>query len=241
MGKSGYDDTPLLPNSPYCVHDHRRPAPAVVTPGSDNSPPSDAIVLFDGTSLDGWQSANGGDAPWQMADGYMEVVPRTGDIVSTARFGDVQYHLEFACPSEVKGESQGRGNSGVFLMSLYEIQVLDGYDNPTYADGTTAAVYGEYPPLVNACRPPGEWQTYDIFWTAPRFNGPELVSPAYLTLIHNGVLVHHHVEVLGPTGHRGVYRYEAHPPTGPLRLQDHGDLVRYRNIWARPVKGYDEG
>ena len=154
MGKSGYDDTPLLPNSPYCVHDHQRPAPAVVTPGSDNSPPSDAVVLFDGTSLDGWQSANGGDAPWQVADGYMEVAPRTGDIVSAARFGDVQYHLEFACPSEVKGESQGRGNSGVFLMSLYEIQVLDGYENPTYADGTTAAVYGEYPPLVNACRPP---------------------------------------------------------------------------------------
>ena len=114
-----------------------------MTPGSHNSPPSDAVVLFDGTSLDSWQSANGGDASWQVADGYMEVVPRSGDIVSTVRFGDVQYHLEFACPSEVKGESQGRGNSGVFLMSLYEIQVLDGYDNPTYADGTTAAVYGE--------------------------------------------------------------------------------------------------
>ena len=241
MGKSGYDDTPLLPNSPYCVHDYRRPAPAVVTPGRDNSPPADAVVLFDGARLDSWQSANGGDAPWRVADGYMEVVPRTGDIVSTVRFGDAQYHLEFACPSEVKGDSQGRGNSGVFLMSLYEIQVLDGYENPTYADGTTGAVYGEYPPLVNACRPPGEWQTYDIFWQAPRFNGAELVSPAYLTLVHNGVLVHHHVEVLGPTGHRGVYRYEAHPPTGPLRLQDHGDLVRYRNIWARPVKGYDEG
>jgi hypothetical protein len=240
MGKSGYDDTPLLPNSPYCVHDHQRPAPAVVTPGSDNSPPSDGVVLFDGTSLDGWQSANGGDAPWQVADDYMEVVPRSGDIVSTACFGDVQYHLEFACPSEVKGESQGRGNSGVFLMSLYEIQVLDGYDNPTYADGTTAAVYGEYPPLVNACRRPGEWQTYDIVFVAPRFEEDRLASPALITVIHNGVLVHHCQEALGPTGHKRLPSYdEPHGPKGPLMLQDHGDAVRYRNIWIRPIRDYD--
>lgn len=251
MGKLGYDDTPMLPNSPYCVHDDRRPAPTVVTPGSDDGPPSDAVVLFDGSDLSGWTSfkaaemgrwagsSMGGEAEWKVENGYMEVVPRTGDIATKAVFGDVQYHLEFACPAEVKGDSQGRGNSGVFVMGLYEIQVLDGYDNPTYADGITASVYGEYPPLVNACRPPGQWQTYDIFWTAPRFSGVELVSPAYLTLIHNGVLVHHHVELMGPTGHRNVYRYEAHPPAGPLRLQDHGDLVRFRNIWARALRGYD--
>ena len=140
MGKLGYDDTPMLPNSPYCVHDDRRPAPTVVTPGGDNSPPSDAVVLFDGSDLSGWQSAKGGDAEWNVADGHMEVAPSTGDIVSVERFGDVQYHLEFACPAEIKGESQGRGNSGVFVMGRYEIQVLDGYDNPTYADGITAAV-----------------------------------------------------------------------------------------------------
>ncbi len=240
MGKTGYDDTPMLPDSLYCVHDHRRPAPTAVTPSIDNAPPSDAVILFDGGDLSGWLSVKGGEAGWKVADGHMEVAPGTGDIASIARFGDVQYHLEFACPAEIKGESQGRGNSGVFVMGLYEIQVLDGYDNPTYADGTTAAVYGEYPPLVNACRPPGEWQTYDIFWTAPRFSGIDLVNPAYVTLVHNGVLVHHHVEVLGPTGHRNVYRYEAHAPTGPLKLQDHGDLVRYRNIWPRAPQGYDD-
>ena len=242
MSKIGYDDTPMLPDSPYCVHDHRRPAPAVVTPGSDNAPPSDAVILFDGSDLSGWQSVKGGEALWKVAEGHMEVVPGTENIVSIARFGDVQYHLEFACPAEIKGESQLRGNSGVFVMGKYEIQVLDGYNNPTYADGTTAAVYGEYPPLVNACRPPGEWQTYDIFWTAPRFSGVDLVSPAYLTLVHNGVLVHNHVEIMGPTGNRNIYRYEAHAPAGPLMLQNHlGDLVRYRNIWARSLKGYDEG
>ena len=126
-------------------------------------------------------------------------------------------------------------------MVKYEIQVLDGYNNPSYADGTTAAVYGEYPPLVNACRPPGQWQTYDILWTAPRFNGVDLVSPAYATVIHNGIVVHNHVELHGPTGHCNVYPYIAHAPKGPLRLQDHGDLVRFRTIWARPIGGYDEG
>ena len=241
MGKLGYDDTPLIRDSTYCVHDPKRLAPRVVVPADAvGQAPADAVVLFDGSDLSGWSSISGGDAGWKVEDGYMEVVPGTGDIQTNAHFGDVQYHLEFACPAEVKGESQGRGNSGVFLMGRYEIQILDGYENPTYADGITASVYGEYPPLVNACRPPGEWQTYDIFWTAPRFSGVDLVSPAYVTLVHNGVLVHHHVEVMGPTGHRNVYRYEAHAPAGPLKLQDHGDLVRYRNIWARALKSYDE-
>jgi hypothetical protein len=213
----------------------------VVTPGAEaGQAPSDAVVLFDGSDLAGWNSLKGGDAAWKVEDGYMEVAPGTGDIQTSQWFGDVQYHVEFACPAEVKGDSQGRGNSGVFLMGRYEIQVLDGYDNPTYADGITAAIYGEYPPLVNACNKPGAWQVYDILWQAPRFNGVDLISPAFVTILHNGVVVHHHIELLGPTGHQDVYRYEAHPPQGPLRLQDHGDLVRYRNIWARALGGYDE-
>ena len=241
MGKLGYDDTPLIRDSTYCVHDPMRPAPRVVEPADAvGQAPADAVVLFDGSDLSGWSKVGGGDPGWKVEDGYMEVVPGTGDIQTNAHFGDVQYHLEFACPAEIKGESQGRGNSGVFLMGRYEVQVLDGYENPTYADGITASVYGEYPPLVNACRPPGQWQTYDILWTAPRFNGVDLVSPAYATVIHNGVVVHNHVELHGPTGHCDVYPYVAHAPKGPLRLQDHGDLVRFRTIWARPIGGYDE-
>jgi hypothetical protein len=140
----------------------------------------------------------------------------------------------------VKGSSQGRGNSGVFLMGRYEIQVLDGYDNITYADGITASIYGQYPPLVNACRKPGEWQTYDIFLVEARFDGEKLVSPAYVTVVHNGVLVHHHQEIMGSTGHRNLSSYKGPYSKGPLRLQDHGDLVRYRNIWIREIKGCDQ-
>jgi hypothetical protein len=167
---------------------------------------------------------------------------RTGDIETKELFGDCQLHIEWAAPAEVRGESQGRGNSGVFLMGRYEIQVLDGYENPTYADGTTASIYGQYPPLVNACRRPGEWQVYDIFFVAPRWEGERLLSPAYVTVLHNGVLVHHHQALMGPTGHRNATSYDRpHPPEGPLKLQDHRDPVRYRNIWIRRLTGYDEG
>ncbi|MFO7535371.1 MAG: DUF1080 domain-containing protein [Kiritimatiellia bacterium] len=239
MAQLGYDDTPLLPGGQWQVHDPKRPAPRVVTPGTEaGRAPSDAITLFDGGSLSGWVGREG-DAQWKVENGHMEVAPKTGDIWTRESFGDCQLHVEFACPAVVKGDSQGRGNSGVFMMGIYEIQVMDGYQNPTYADGLTAAVYGEYPPLVNACRKPGEWQSYDILWTAPRFNGVDLVKPAYLTLLHNGVVVHNRLELLGPTGHRDVYPYKAHAPRGPLKLQDHGDLVRFRNIWYRPITGYD--
>ena len=242
----GYDDTPLIPGQKWKVHDSARPQPRVVTPGTASSSdapgqaPADSVVLFDGSDLSKWKSCkDGGEAKWKVENGYMQVEPGTGNILTDEQFGDCQLHIEWASPSEVKGESQGRGNSGVFLMRKYEIQVLDCYENPTYADGLTGGIYGQYPPLVNACRKPGEWQTYDIVWIAPRFDGEKLVSPARVTVILNGVVLHHDKELLGPTQHRKEPAYEAHPPVGPLELQDHGDLVRFRNIWYRPLSGYD--
>jgi hypothetical protein len=242
----GYEDTPLLPGTRFRVHDGARPQPPIVHPGTASTPehpgrpPSDAVLLFGGTDLAPWVSVQGGEAGWRVEHGYVQVVPGTGDIQTREHFGDCQLHLEWAAPALVTGEGQNRGNSGVLLMGRYEIQVLDGYQNPTYPDGTTAAIYGQYPPLVNACRKPGDWQCYDIIWTTPRFNGDQLVSPAYVTLLHNGLVVHHHTALLGPTQHRQVASYRAHSPMGPLRLQDHGDAVRYRNIWYRPLKTYDE-
>ena len=165
----------------------------------------------------------------------MQVVPGTGDVQTTHVFGDCQLHVEFRSPDVVKGHGQGRGNSGVFLMGTYEIQVLDCRDNPTYADGTTGALYGQYPPLVNACRSAGEWSTYDIIWRAPRFEGDRVVSPASATVILNGVVVQNHQVLLGQTNHKVLPAYHPHGLTGPLRLQDHGDLVRFRNIWYRPL------
>ena len=241
----GYDDTPYLPDSPWRVHDIKRAQPTIVTPGTASTqaapgqPPSDAVVLFDGTDLSGWKGKDG-PAQWLLQDGYMEV-NGTGGIESIEVFGDCQLHLEFAAPTEIRGSSQGRGNSGVFLQGLYEIQVLDNYDNPTYADGTTGAIYGQYPPLVNPCREPGEWQVYDIAFVAPRFSGGKVVSPAYITVLLNGVLLHHRQAIQGPTGHKTLSSYEGDiPAKGPLSLQDHGgDKVRFRNIWLRHLRGYD--
>jgi hypothetical protein len=237
----GYDDTPTIPGSRYRVHDSTRPQPRVVAPGTASTaevpgkPPADAVVLFDGRDLSAWVGRNGEPAAWKVEGGYMEVAPGTGDILTRASFGDCHLHLEWATPAEVRGNSQGRGNSGVFLMGLYEIQVLDCYDNPTYADGTAGAIYGEYPPLVNASRPPGEWQTYDIVWLAPRFEGERLVTPPYATILHNGIVVQYHRALIGPTSHRRVVPWVAHPPQGPLKLQDHKDPVRFRNVWYRPL------
>lgn len=243
----GYDDTPLIPGGQYKVHDGSRPQPRVVAPGTESSPeragsaPSDAIILFDGKDASGWKGKGGGAFGWKVENGYMEVTPGSGDIRTVEEFGDCQLHLEWAAPTVVKGDSQGRGNSGVFLLGLYEIQVLDCYNNPTYADGTTGGIYGQYPPLVNACRKPGEWQSYDIIWSSPRFEGPNRVKAPAVTIFLNGVVLHHHTEIQGPTQHRNVATAKPHPETGPLTLQDHGDLVRYRNIWYRPLKGYDQG
>ena len=240
----GYDDTPFLPGGHWRVHDGNRPQPPVVTPATYDkpfAPPSDAVVLFDGASLDGWVSKNtGGPAEWKVENGYMEVVPGTGYIATKEHFGNCQLHLELAEPTVIKGESQGRGNSGVFLMGRYEIQVLDCYNNLTYPDGTAGAIYGQFPPLVNPCRQPGEWQTYDILWEAPLFVEGKCVVPAYLTVLFNGVVIHNHTRLLGWTTHRDLTDYVEHPEVGPLELQDHGDLVRFRNIWYRPLKGYDE-
>jgi len=232
----GYTDTPVLPGTSWTVHDPRRPQPRVVTPAPYDrpfDPPSDAIILFNGRDLSAWTGRDG-EARWKVENGHVEVAPKTGNIWTRENFGDGHYHIEWAAPTVIKGEGQGRGNSGVFLMRLYEVQVLDGYENRTYADGTTAAIYGQFPPLVNACRRPGEWQTYDIFWCGPRFEGERLVRPARITVVFNGIPVHVCRELMGPTEHRKLPAYRPHSEVAPLELQDHGDLVRYRNIWYRP-------
>jgi hypothetical protein len=237
----GYENTPMLPGSRWRVHDGKRPQPKVVRPGEKlGQPPSDAIVLFDGQDVAKWIGRDRSDVKWKVESGVLEVVPKSGDIQTREHFGDCHLHIEWATPAEVKGDGQGRGNSGVFLMGMYEIQVLDSYDNITYADGQAAAIYGQYPPLVNASRKPGEWQTFDIFFAAPRFEGERLASPAYATVIHNGLLVHHHQAFLGPTVHKILPAYDVpHGLRGPIRLQDHRDPVRYRNIWVRPTEDYD--
>ena len=212
--------------------------PTVITPGATASTaPSDAIVLFDGKDLSGWKSLrDGGEAKWQVKDGYFEVMPRTGDIATKEEFGDCQLHIEWAAPTFVKGEGQGRGNSGIFLLGHYEVQVLDSFENKTYFHGQAGSIYKQHPPLVNATRKPGEWQTYDIIFSGPRFNEIGLpIRRARITVIHNGVLIQNNVEIHGETWHDRAPQYIAIPTKGSLKLQDHGDLVRYRNIWVRPL------
>jgi hypothetical protein len=223
----------------WTIHDMERPLPPTVDPGPAPPPrpaPSDAVVLFDGSGLEAWEDAKGNPAGWAVENGHMEVVKQTGSIQTKAAFGSCQLHVEWAAPAEVAGESQGRGNSGVFLMGIYEVQVLDNYDNRTYADGMAGAVYGQYPPMVNACRPPGEWQSYDIVFHRPVFDGSgDPVKPASMTVFHNGILVQDHVELTGPTAHKAQPPYKEHPDRLPLSLQDHGNPVRYRNIWLREI------
>jgi hypothetical protein len=233
----GYTDTPMLPSGHWHVHDPARPKPPVVTPGatfSHGAPaPSDAIVLFDGTDLSHWEGDKG--APqWTLHEDYMEVKPRTGYIHTKEKFGDFQLHVEFAEPTDVDSP----GNSGVFLQGIYEVQVYDSDDNPIYADGTCGALYGQSSPLVNACKKRGQWQTFDIIFEAARWNqSHEFVHPAIVTVFQNGVLIHYKQPLLGPTGHRVLAKYDKElPVTGPISLQDHGDPVRFRSIWIRPIQ-----
>ena len=228
----------------WLVHDINRPAPPVVTPGTESTQeqpgkaPFDAIVLFNGKDLSGWTSERGGRAGWIVRDNYMEVEKDAGNIKTKQSFGSCQLHIEFATPSRVTGKSQGRGNSGVFLMSTYEIQILDSYENPTYPDGQCAALYGRNVPLVNACRKPGQWQSYDIIFHRPVFKGNEVVKKATFTVFHNGVLVHDHVELQGGTDwidEHTITNYSPHKENLPLMLQEHNNPVQFRNIWIREL------
>ena len=246
-GELGYDDTPVLPNQKWRVHDIERPRPPKVTPAAQpGQPPSDAIVLFDGQDLSHWVQKKGTKVQdyspkWKVENGYMEIVGGTGDMVSKEKFGNAQYHIEWCEPESVSGTSQGRGNSGIIIMEKYEIQVLETYENKTYADGQAGAIYGQWPPMVNPARPAGQWNVYDIIFETPKFQGGQVAKPAFITLIFNGVVVHHHQEVVGPMAHRAIRKYEPHGEEESLLLQDHDPSthVRYRNIWARRLKGYD--
>src|SRR5262245_7520927 len=233
----GYTDTPMLAGLPYHVHDPARPRPATVTPAQRiGDAPSDATILFDGTNLSSWTPTK---SACRVQNGYMEVVPNSGDMRTRETFGDIQLHVEWAAPAQVRGDSQNRGNSGIFLHRRYEVQVLDSFDNLTYPDGQAGALYGQWPPLVNAARKPGEWQSYDIVFEAPRFEGARLVTPAFMTVFLNGVLLHNRRELMGPTVHRALASYASQPAEDSLVLQDHQQPVRYRNIWIRRLREYD--
>jgi hypothetical protein len=236
------------PHYEWDVHDMDRPQPAVIEPGEPGTQtasgraPSDAIVLFDGTDLSKWQKGGGEEPKWKVENGYMEIAKRTGSIQTKQKFGSCQLHLEWATPTKITNKegkllkSQGRGNSGVYLMSKYEIQVLDSYDNITYPDGQAASVYGQNPPMVNACRPPGQWQTYDIIFRRPIFKGKKVVRPASVTVLHNGILVQENFAFEGISTHKKRAVYKPHEDKLPLHLQDHGNPVRFRNIWIRELE-----
>jgi Domain of Unknown Function (DUF1080) len=242
----GYKDTPLIPGTSWHVHDSDRPRPRVVAPGATFShnagAPSDAIVLFDGKDLSKWRNDKGADAAWKVENGYMEVVPKAGNIFTREEFGDFQLHFEFATPAVVKGNSQGRGNSGVFLHGIYEVQVLDSYENITYADGQLGGIYGQFPPLANPAKKPGEWSSYDVIFEGPRFDAEgKITRKASVTVIVNGVVLQHKKEYMGSTKHKEVADYNNVKKTrGPIGLQDHGDLMRFRNMWLRPLGEMDK-
>ena len=248
----GFTNTPMIPGTPWHLHDSGRPMSPVIAPGDTFSQmaaaPSDAIVLFDGKDLSKWESPNGGAPRWKVENGYMQSVANTSDIRTRETFPDFQLHVEFAEPTPPRGRGQERGNSGIEINGMYEVQVLDSYQNPTYADGQAGALYGQTPPLVNASKPPGEWQTYDIIFENPLWdtNGV-LVKKANVTVLHNGVVLHHKRELtgrtdgIGGTPWRTVGTYgKPQPPLAFIELQLHGNLIRYRNIWVRPLGQYDQ-
>ncbi len=238
-----HEEGPLPPGARYRVHSWERPRPPVVDPGPEHAPappPSDAVVLFDGRSMAGWLVAkdSGPDEParWIAHNGEMTVNPGTGSIRTARGFGDVQLHVEWSAPTPPRGESQERGNSGVFLMGHYEIQVLDSYHNDTYPDGQAGAIYGQTPPLVNPIRPPGHWNTYDVIFHHPHFaSDGTVLAPARITLFFNGVLAQDNTTITGWTVHMQIAHYQPHADKLPLVLQDHGNRVRYRNIWVREL------
>jgi hypothetical protein len=230
-GVYGYKDTPKLPWCDYLVHDPDRPAPRRINPGpapAPAAPPSDAVVLFDGKDLAKWQATE-----WKLVDACVEA--KGGNLTSKESFGSCQIHLEWLAPANFKGPWYNQGNNGVRLMGLYEIQIFDSWNEKIYPDGQAAAIYGQTPPLVNACRPPGEWQSYDIVFTAPVFADGKLAQPACVTMFHNGVLVHLNEEIHGEIGHRILPEYKQKISKGPLVLGGHGCPVRFRNIWVRPL------
>jgi hypothetical protein len=239
-GSPFYGDAPDE-HHPWAIHDQNRPQPKIVTPGTASlpdqpgKPPSDAIVLFDGRDLSKWEADKGGPTQWIVKDGAMECVPKSGYIRTKEQFGDCQLHVEWAAPKNVKGDSQGRGNSGIFLMGICEIQVLDNYNNPSYADGMACSVYGVSPPMANPLRPPGEFQMVDIVFRHSIYKDGKPVDPGHVTIFCNGVLVQDHAQLEGPTGHKLRTVPGPFPEKGPLRLQDHGNPVRYRNIWYREL------
>ncbi len=231
----GYTDTPMIPGQKWRVHDANRPRPEVVKVGPSKTlglkPPKGAVVLFNGKDTSQWNHNR-----WKVENGYMEVTRGGGQLSTKKKFGSVKIHLEFATPAKVAGSSQGRGNSGLFFCGQYEVQVLDSYNNISYADGQCAALYGQFPPDLNACRPPGEWQTYDIEFRIPKFGDDgKVLRPATVTVFHNGVKVHDKREMIGPTGHKSVKKYRKHGP-GPIGLQDHGNPMRFRNIWVEELE-----
>lgn len=229
----GYDDTPFLPQSQWRVHDRKRPQPTMVEPGKEpGGPPADAVILFDGKDLSQWESGD----PKGIEQGVINI-KKTGELRTKQRFGDCQLHIEWASPAKDDGGPMNWGNSGVLFLKKYELQIIESHDHRIYADGIAGAVYGQAPPLVNPSRKPGQWQTFDIVFTAPKFDGGKLVKPAYFTAFWNGVLVQYHKASLGPIRHRSVATYTGEKDsTGPLALQQHGSAVRFRNIWIRPLK-----
>ena len=235
----GPAELPIIPGTPWRIHDMARPRPPVVTPGPGvAAPPSDAIVLFNGKDLSQWAGRGGAPAAWPVRDGYFETGAGAGSISTRESFGDVQLHLEFQIPTEGAG-SPSHGNSGVILMGRYEIQIIDSYQADHYPDGQGGSIYGEWPPLVNPARKPGDWQTYDIVFEAPRFDGTALLAPAHFTVMWNGVIVHSRQPVAGPTRLLTIHQYAPHEPELPLQLQDHSHPVKFRNVWIRRLHGYD--